>query len=52
MFDFTRIVNPALVPSGAYPRLDALSAHCNTLPAFAQTQPTSPVDRANPSLPA
>ncbi|HEX9278593.1 MAG TPA: glutathione S-transferase family protein [Casimicrobiaceae bacterium] len=52
MFDFTRIVNPGLVPAGAYPRLDTLSAYCNTLPAFAETQPTSAVDRADPALPA
>lgn len=52
MFDFARIVNPPLVPAGAYPRLDALSAHCNRLPAFASTQPVSAVDQANPALPA
>jgi hypothetical protein len=50
MLDFTRIVNPGLVPPGAYPRLDALSAKCNSLAAFAETQPTSAVDLANPSL--
>jgi glutathione S-transferase len=50
MFDFARIVNPALVAPGTFPRLDALSAHCNTLPAFAETRPTGAVDRANPSL--
>ena len=50
MFDFTRIVNPGLVPGGAYPRLDGLSAKCNSLAAFAETQPTSTVDLANPSL--
>ena len=51
MFDFTRIVNPELVTPGTYPRLDALSAHCNTFPAFAETQPISEVDQANPGLP-
>jgi glutathione S-transferase len=51
MFDFARIVNPGLVPTGAYPRLDALSAKCNALAAFAETQPTSTVDFANPGLP-
>ena len=51
MFDFTHIVNPALIAPGTYPRLDALSAHCNTLPAFAETRPVGDVDRANPSLP-
>ncbi len=50
MFDFTRIVNPELVAHGTYPRLDALSAHCNTLTAFAETQPTGAVDQANPGL--
>jgi glutathione S-transferase len=52
MFDFTRIVNPELVPAGAFARLDALSARCNERPAFAETQPVSAVDRADPSLPA
>jgi glutathione S-transferase len=51
MFDFARIVNAPLVEPGTYPRLDALSAHCNTLPPFADTRPTGEVDRANPSLP-
>jgi len=51
MFDFTRIVNPALVAATTYARLDALSANCNTLPAFAETRPISAVDRASPSLP-
>ena len=51
MFDFARIVNPALVISELYPRLDALSAHCNTLSAFAATRPVGDVDRANPTLP-
>lgn len=50
MFDFARIVNPELVPPGAYPRLDVLSARCNSLAAFAETQPNSAIDRANPSL--
>lgn len=52
MFDFARIVNAPLVAAGNYPRLDALSAHCNTLAPFAETQPTGEVDRANPRLPA
>ncbi|HVO90632.1 MAG TPA: glutathione S-transferase family protein, partial [Casimicrobiaceae bacterium] len=43
-FDFTRLVNPALVSEGTYPRLDALSAHCNSLRAFAETRPTNTVD--------
>lgn len=49
MLEFARIVNPALVPYGRYPRLDALAAHCSALPAFAQTQPTSAIDVPNPS---
>jgi glutathione S-transferase len=51
MFDFTRLVNPDLVPAGQYPRLDAVSDACNRLDAFARTQPVSPVDRADPALP-
>ena len=51
MFDFARIVNPALVAPGTYPHLDALSERCNTLPAFAETRPVGDVDQANPSLP-
>jgi glutathione S-transferase len=51
MLDFTRIVDADLVAPGTYPRLDALSARCNTLPPFAETQPTAGVDQANPSLP-
>ena len=52
MFDFARIVNPALVSVGRYPRLEHLSAQCNALPAFAKTQPKSSLDQPNPSLPA
>lgn len=51
MLDFTRLVNPALVPQGAYPRLDALSERCNRLPAFAGTQPVAGVDQSSPALP-
>jgi glutathione S-transferase len=51
MFDFTRIVNPALVADKSYPGIDALSRRCNALPAFAETQPNAAVDRADPALP-
>jgi glutathione S-transferase len=51
MFDFTRLVNPSLLPAGAYPRLEQLSARCNGIPAFAATRPSSEVDRSNPALP-
>lgn len=50
MIDFTRIVNPELIPDGAYPRLDALVACCNELPAFESTRPVTSVDQSNPSL--
>lgn len=52
MYDFTRIVNPALIPDGRYPRLDALAAKCAAHPAFVATRPTAEVDQANPTLPA
>jgi glutathione S-transferase len=51
MFDFARLVDADLVPEGRYPRLDALAAHCNALPEFAQTRPVSALDAPNPSLP-
>ena len=50
MLDFTRIVNPELIPAGTYPRLDALAAHCDQLPAFRDTRPVAGVDQSNPSL--
>jgi glutathione S-transferase len=49
--DFTRIVNPRLVPDGRYPNLEQLAARCNGLPAFADTRPTGDVDQTNPALP-
>jgi glutathione S-transferase len=52
MYDFTRIVNPALIPDGLYPRLDALARRCDALPAFIATRPTAQVDRADPTLSA
>jgi len=52
MYDFTRIVNPKLIPDGRYPSLDRLAARCNELPAFAATRPVAEVDQANPALPA
>ena len=51
MYDFARIVTPALVPDRRYPRLDALAAHCGTLPAFALTRPVSAADASNPAIP-
>jgi glutathione S-transferase len=50
MYDFTRLVNPQLVPDGAYPRLDALAAHCREIPAFRDTRPVSSADQADPTL--
>ena len=50
VYDFTRIVNAPLIPDGAYPRLDALAAHCSEIPAFRATRPVASVDQANPSL--
>lgn len=50
MVDFTRIVNPQLIPVGTYPRLDMLVAHCNKLPEFASTLPVASVDQSNPTL--
>jgi len=46
-----RIVDPALVAPAAYPRLAALAARCDALPAFAETLPVGGVDQANPALP-
>ena len=50
VYDFTRIVNAPLIPDRAYPRLDALAAHCSEIPAFRVTRPVASVDQANPSL--
>lgn len=50
MYEFTRIVNPRLIPDGAYPRLDMLADHCSKLPAFADTKPIASVDQSNPTL--
>jgi glutathione S-transferase len=50
MVDFTRIVNPRLIPDAAYPRLDMLADHCSKLPAFADTKPITSVDQSNPTL--
>jgi glutathione S-transferase len=50
MVDFTRIVNPQLIPDGAYPRLDTLVAYCSRLPPFVETRPVASVDQSNPSL--
>ena len=50
MYDFTRLVNPRLIPDGTYPRLDALAARCGEVPAFRDTRPVASVDQASPSL--
>jgi glutathione S-transferase len=50
MFDFIGIANPRLVDGHRYPKLRALSARANELPAFRQTFPSSSVDRAIPAL--
>lgn len=49
--DFTRIVNPALLETGSYPRLECLLQACSTIPAFSQTFPGDEVDRSSPTLP-
>ena len=51
MYDFTRIVNPELIPDGRYPRLDDLARNCTRLPAFSDTRPVADVDQTNPVLP-
>ena len=51
MYDFTRIVNPELIPDGRYPKLDELARRCNRLAAFRDTRPVADVDQANPVLP-
>jgi glutathione S-transferase len=51
MYDFTRLVNPQLIPDGRYPHLDRLATRCGELPAFAETRPVGEVDQANPALP-
>lgn len=38
---FSRYALPAEFPAGRYPRLDQLSAHCESLPAFVQTPQAS-----------
>ena len=50
-YDFTRIVNPRLIPDGRFPSLDHLAARCADLPAFRETRPVNEVDQANPALP-
>ena len=52
MYDFTRIVNPRLIPDGKFPGINRLAARCNELPAFRDTRPVSEVDQSNPALPA
>lgn len=50
MYDFTRIVNAALIPDGRYPTLDRLAKECAEHPAFVATRPVAEVDQTNPSL--
>ena len=38
-YNFARLVNPDLAPDGRFPRLAALAARLNALPAFAETRP-------------
>ena len=45
MIRFVRLADPELMPSGRFPRLDALSARCEATPAF---QATYPADYAVP----
>jgi len=51
MFDFARIVNPALVAPDRYPRLTALADRCGEMPQFAETRPVTAVDGTDPTLP-
>lgn len=51
-YDFTRLVNPRLIPDGRFPRLDALALRCGEMPAFLETRPVNEVDATNPALPA
>ena len=37
MIDYARLTDPAALPPGRHPRLDALAARCNALPAFQAT---------------
>jgi glutathione S-transferase len=37
MYDFVKLVNPALLPAGRYKRLDEHFARCARLPAFIET---------------
>lgn len=39
MLRYVRMADPALLPSGRFPTLDALSARCEALPAFQATWP-------------
>lgn len=39
MYDFVRMMNPALLPVSQYKRLDAHAARCAALPAFKETMP-------------
>jgi len=50
LFDFIGIASPRLVEGHRYPKLRALSARANDLPAFRRTFPSSSVDQAVPAL--
>lgn len=39
MYDFVHLVNPSLLPPGAYPSLEALVERSHELPAFRNTRP-------------
>lgn len=50
-YDFTRLVNPSLIPDGRFPRLDVLAKRCSGIPAFLETRPVNEVDASHPTLP-
>lgn len=41
MISYARLTDPEALPPGRYPRLDALAAACESLPAFAATRVTA-----------
>jgi len=51
-YEFTHIVSPWLIEDRRYPKLSALRARCNELPAFSDTLPVAGVDQADPQLPS
>lgn len=50
-YDFTRIVNPGLIPDGRFPSMDELARRCSEMPAFHDTRPISEFDASSPALP-